>query len=92
MNGPERLGQRNGSWARTLKTRTGIFSPELFPRYQRHEQALVLAWMEMVINGVSIRKVTRITEELCGAEFSKSTISALCQQLDPVVADWRTRS
>ena len=30
------------------------FSTELFQRYQRSEQALVLALMEMVVNGVSI--------------------------------------
>jgi putative transposase len=47
--------------------RDGKFSTEMFARYQRSEQALVLAMMEMVINGVSTRKVTLITEELCGA-------------------------
>ncbi|MDR9756905.1 MAG: IS256 family transposase [Thermoanaerobacterales bacterium] len=51
-----------------------------FARYQRSEQALVLAMMEMVINGVSTRKVETITEELCGKKFSKSTVSALCQE------------
>jgi transposase-like protein len=34
-----------------------------------------LALMEMVVNGVSTRKVSAITEELCGASFSKSTVS-----------------
>jgi len=33
-------------------------------RYRRNEQALVLALMEMVVNGVSTRKVGRITEDL----------------------------
>jgi putative transposase len=32
------------------RTRDGQFSTELFSRYQRSEQALVLALMEMVIN------------------------------------------
>ena len=31
-------------------------------------------------------------EELCGTEFSKSTVSALCQRLDPLVTAWNTRS
>ncbi|OOR32559.1 IS256 family transposase, partial [Bacillus cereus] len=61
-------------------------------RYQRSEQALVIALMEMVINGVSTRKVAQITEELCGTEFSKSTVSALCKRLDPIVAAWNERS
>ncbi len=38
--------------------------------------------MEMVVPGVSMRKVTAITEELCGASFSKSTVSALSVGLD----------
>jgi len=46
---------------------------------------LVLALMEMVVNDVSTRKVTHITEELCEASFSKSTVSALCTALDPRV-------
>jgi len=99
----ERLAYRNGSYPHTLSTRVGSltlqvprfrdgsFSTELFARYQRSEQALVLALMEMVINGISTRKVTQVTEELCGAEFSKSTVSDLCKQLDPVVSAWSSR-
>jgi putative transposase len=99
----ERPGYRNGVRPRTLTTRVGQltlrvpqvrdgqFSPELFARYQRSEQALVLALMEMVVNGVSTRKVTAITEELGGTSFSKSTVSALCARRDPVVAAWNER-
>jgi putative transposase len=99
----ERQGYRNGVRPRQLTTRVGQltlrvpqvregqFSPELFARYQRSEQALVLALMEMVVNGVSTRKVTAITEELCGTSFSKSTVSALCARLDPLVAAWNER-
>ncbi|WP_044481388.1 IS256 family transposase [Paenibacillus antibioticophila] len=98
-----RLGYRNGTYPHTLTTRVGNltlyvprfrdgkFSTELFSRYQRSEQALVLALMEMVINGVSTRKITQVTEELCGAEFSKSTVSDLCKQLDPIVTAWNHR-
>ena len=50
-----------------------------------------MAMMEMVVNGVSTRKVELITEELCGKKFSKSTVSALCKKLDPLVHDFRTR-
>ena len=99
----ERQGQRNGYRPREMKTRvgplnlriprvrSGSFSTEMFARYQRSEQALVLAMMEMVVNGVSTRKVRRITERLCGTEFSKSTVSDLCKNLDPLVRDWNTR-
>jgi putative transposase len=46
--------------------------------------------MEMVVNSVSIRKVTQITKELC--DISKSTVSELCKRLDPVVTAWNNRS
>ena len=99
----ERKAYRNGSRERTLKTRIGTitldvprlrngeFSHELFARYQRSEQAMVLAMMEMVLQGVSTRKVTQITEELCGTSFSKSTISELCKGLDEAVGAFRNR-
>jgi putative transposase len=100
----ERRGYRNGYKPRQLTTRVGAlqlrvpqvrdgsFSPELFARYQRSEQALVCTLMEMVVNGVSTRKVAQITEELCGKAFSKSTVSDLCQGLDPLVSAWNERS
>ncbi|ANB60748.1 MULTISPECIES: IS256 family transposase [Bacillales] len=100
----DRQGYRNGTYPHQLTTRVGTitlrvprirngkFSTELFARYQRSEQALVLALMEMVVNGVSTRKVTQITEKLCGTEFSKSTVSELCKRLDPVVNAWNNRS
>src|SRR5690606_13004227 len=100
----ERAGYRNGDRERELTTRVGTlelrvprvrngsFSTELFDRYQRIEQALILALMQMVINGVSTRKVRRITEELCGTSFSKSTVSELCKALDPAVSEWNGRT
>ena len=99
----DRQGYRNGYRTRNMKTRVGTlelevprvrnghFSTELFSRYQRSEQALVLSLMEMVINGVSTRKVKNITRELCGTEFKKSTVSNLCKRLDPIVEAWNER-
>ena len=43
---------------------------------------MVAALGEMYVQGVSTRKVKAITEELCGQEFSASTISAINQRLD----------
>src|SRR5215210_1769569 len=73
-----RKGHRNGYKPRTLRSRVGTlnllvpqdregtFSTRLFSRYQRNEKALVLALMEMYVEGVSTRKVKEVTEELCG--------------------------
>lgn len=89
-----RLGYRAGYYSRSLITRVGKlelrvpqdrqgkFRTEVFERYQRSEKALVSALMEMYLQGVSTRKVKVITEELCGHEFSASTISRIVQQLD----------
>jgi transposase-like protein len=71
--------------------REGTFSTELFARYQRSEQALVLTLMEMYVHGVSTRKVAAITEQLCGTAFSKSQVSALAGRLDADLAAWRER-
>ena len=99
----ERRGWRNGYKPRTLKTRVGTldlmvpkdrdgeFQTELFERYQRSEKALVLAMLEMYLCGVSTRKVSAITEALCGLEVSKSQVSALTAKLDEEIAAWRMR-
>jgi len=90
---PRRLTTRVGTLTlRVPQARDGSFSTDLFRRYQRSEQALVLAMMEMVLQGVSTRKVTKITEELCGTAFSKSTVSRLCEALDVRVRAWNERS
>jgi putative transposase len=98
-----RKGQRNGYKPRTLHTRVGTltllvpqdrestFSTQLFARYQRNEKALVLALMEMYLEGVSTRKVSEITEVLCGTSFSKSLVSHLAGELDTELAAWRAR-
>lgn len=99
----ERTGHRNGYRERKLSTRVGSltlrvpqtrdgsFSTEIFRRYQRSEQAFVLGLMEMYLNGVSSRKITKVTEELCGVNFSKSTVSRLCTELDARMKAWRDR-
>jgi putative transposase len=71
--------------------RQGRFQTRLFERYQRSEKALVLALQEMYLQGVSTRKVTEITETLCGTEFSKSQVSALTARLDTELEAWRNR-
>ncbi len=71
--------------------RDGTFSTRLFSRYQRNEKALVLALMEMYVEGVSTRKVKDITEALCGTSFSKSSVSSLAGSLDAELRVWRSR-
>jgi transposase-like protein len=99
----DRQGYRNGSYTRRLKTRVGcieleicrdrdgLFQTELFRRYQRSEQALVLSMVEMYLQGVSTRKVNSIVQELCGFEISRSQVSSLAGKLDKKLTSWRER-
>jgi putative transposase len=98
-----RLGYRAGYYSRMLVTRVGHielrvpqdrqgrFRTEVFERYQRSEKALVAAMLEMYVQGVSTRKVKMITEELCGHEFSSSTISRIVQKLDEELEQFARR-
>src|SRR5699024_6101672 len=74
------------------RTRDGKFSPNVFERYQRNEKALLASMLEMYISGVSTRKVSKVVEELCGKKVSKSFISDLTKELDPIVKAWQNRS
>lgn len=99
----KRRGYRNGYKPRMLKTRVGRlelmvpkdrdgkFQTKMFEKYQRNEKALMLAIAEMYVQGVSTRKVKKITEELCSLEISKSQVSALAKNLDEEVKKWRIR-
>lgn len=98
-----RKDYRNGTRTRGLVTRVGRlelevprhrnvpFKTVLFENYQRNEQALIATMMEMVVQGVSTRKVQKVTEELCGETFSKSTVSEICRELDIPVKEFKER-
>jgi putative transposase len=98
-----RLGYRSGYYSRSLITRVGtielrvprdragLFSTELFERYQRSERALVSALSEMYVQGVSTRKVKAVTEQLCGHSFSASSVSEMNKTLDATLTAFATR-
>lgn len=98
-----RRDYRNGYYDRDLllnigkitlkvpRTRTGEFSPSVFEKYSRCDQAFVLSMLEMVVNGVSTRKVKNIVQQLCGESVSKSFVSSLTEKLDPIVNSWANR-
>jgi transposase-like protein len=99
----ERRGHRSGYYTRGLVTRVGKielrvpqdrqgrFSTEIFDRYQRSEKALFLSLAEMYVQGVSTRKVKKITEQLCGHSFSASTVSRVTRQLDKSLEEFAER-
>lgn len=46
---------------------------------------------EMVVNGVSTRKVSNVIETLCGTSVSKSAVSEVCKTLDDEVKQFRNK-
>ena len=98
-----RTDSRNGVRERTLQTRIGRitlqvprhrnqpFKTLLFDNYSRSEAALLASMAEMVVNGVSTRKVSNVIETLCGTSVSKSAVSEVCKTLDDEVKQFRNK-
>ena len=98
-----RTDHRNGTRERELTTKIGTivldvprhrlspFHTTLFENYQRSETALLNTMAEMVIMGVSTRKVSNVIEMICGKEYSKSTVSEVCKRLDPEIKSFQNR-
>lgn len=103
QRGEERQGQANGFKPKQMKTRVGQlnlrvpqvrgaeFYPSALERGSRSEKALCLALAEMYVQGVSTRKVSQITEQLCGFEVSSSDVSRATKLLDEELTKWRNR-
>lgn len=99
----ERTDCRNGSYTRELITRLGTielhvprhrnvpFETLVFDNYVTSETSLITTMAEMVVNGVSTRKVSKVMEQLCGRSYSKSTVSEVCKVLDKKVQEFQDR-
>lgn len=98
-----RQDYRNGTRDRELNTRIGTltlsvprhrnepFHTMVFENYKRSEAALIATMVQMVVMGVSSRKVEKVVETLCGTSFSKSTVSELCKRLDKDIEEFKNR-
>ena len=73
------------------QTRDSEFYPSALERGERSERAFKLAIAEMYVQGVSTRKVAKITEELCGTEVTSMQVSRAAAMLDEELEAWRTR-
>ena len=98
-----RRGYRNGFKGKRIQTRVGElhleipqvrglrFYPKSLERGCRSEKALKLAIAERYVMGVSTRKVTEITEQLCGLEISATQVSRVAGMLDEELEEFRSR-
>jgi transposase-like protein len=99
-----RQSYANGYKSKTVKSRIGEidlavpqtrdcnFYPQSLERGLRSERALKIALAEMYVQGVSTRKVAKITEKLCGFKISSSEVSRASNKLDGQLQAWRERS
>lgn len=99
----ERRGYANGYKPKTVKSRLGELSlqvpqtrdsgfyPKSLEKGLRSERALRLSLAQMYVQGVSTRKMAKITEELCGFEVSSAEVSRAAAVLDETLEAWRTR-
>jgi transposase-like protein len=98
-----RKGYANGYKPKTLNTRLGPvrvdvpqvrglnFYPRSLEKGSRSEKALKLAIAEMYVTGISTRRVTKITEQLCGLQISSTQVSRLAKELDEQLQTFRNR-
>src|SRR5690554_5975868 len=98
-----RQGYANGYKPKQVQSRVGKLSLQVpqtrdtdfylasLERGIRSERALKLALAEMYVQGVSTRKVAKITEELCGFEISSTQVSRATAMLDEQLITWRER-
>jgi len=99
----DRTAYRNGSRIRSWDTRVGTvdlaipkvcpgtYFPSLLHPRRRAEQALLTVVQEAYVHGVSTRKVDDLVKALGLDGISKSEVSRICAELDPVVEAFRTR-
>lgn len=100
----ERSGYRNGYRVRTWDTRVGTielaipkvrpgtYFPSLLQPRRRAEHALLAVIQEAYVHGVSTRKVDELMKALGLEGVSKSEVSRICSELDPLVAAFRSRA
>ena len=99
-----RKSHANGFKTKTLNSRIGQlelqvpqtrdcqFYPSALERGERSERALKLAVAEMYVQGVSTRKVAKITAQLCGLEITSTQVSRAAARLDEELEKWRNRA
>jgi putative transposase len=73
------------------KVRSGAYFPSLLQPRRRIEHALLAVVQEAYVHGVSTRKVDDLMKALGLDGVSKSEVSRICGELDPLVEAFRTR-
>ena len=101
---PTRRGERNGHYTRNLVTPAGRierlevprdreseFATEVFERYKRMTGDVEEAVLEMYLSGISVRKITGVTEALSEVKVGKDAVSRIARRLEEEQRAWRER-
>jgi putative transposase len=101
---PTRRGERNGHYTRNLLTpageierlevprdREGEFVSELFERYKRMTGDVEEAILEMYLSGISVRKISGVTDALSRVRIGKDAVSRIARRLEEEQRAWRER-
>ena len=101
---PTRRGERHGYYQRKLVTpagkierlevprdREGEFVTEVFERYKRMTGDVEEAVLEMYLSGISVRKITGVTEALSRVRVGKDAVSRIARRLEEEQREWRER-
>ncbi|MEW6423354.1 MAG: transposase [Bacillota bacterium] len=59
------------------RDRKGEFEPRVLPHYQRREEKIDQRIIDLIIGGISIRKMKKITKELLQKDVVDSFIDAM---------------
>ena len=90
---PRRLDTRVGTmYLMVPKVRNGGYIPFFVTERKRSEAALIQVIQEAYVNGVSTRKIEKLTKTLGIESISRGQVSAIAKDLNEQVAAFRSRS
>ena len=99
-----RVDYRNGHYQRNLdttlgpidkitvpRTRTGLFKPTVFERYQRRQKAVNDLVCNVFLRGISTREVAGALKPILGTSVSASAVSRITKSLNAQVKQFHQR-
>lgn len=94
---------RNGSYIRTFNTkygvlnikmprdRLGLFYSSLLPKYRRHDHSTDQTIIDLFDKGLSNQDISSIVNHLCGASYSKQTVSNITDKCIENIDKFKSR-
>ena len=94
---------RNGSYLRTFNTkygvlnikmprdRLGLFYSSLLPKYRRHDHSTDQTIIDLFDKGLSNQDISSIVNHLCGASYSKQTVSNITDKCIENIDKFKSR-